>query len=287
MAQSKADLRLLTLNTHSWQEADNASCLRYVAEAVLAERPDVIALQEVNQSENGAPADPGRLRESGFVSCGFDIVENNWALLLAEKLRNAGEDWYWSWGFAHIGYRSWAEGVALLSRAPLTQVRSIDISDPGLPADSWRHRRVLAGRNEYGWFCSVHAGWWGDEADPFRNQWKRLIGFAQGLDGPRYLMGDFNCPAHLPNEGYALMLASGMQDCYARAADKDAGITVPGQIDGWRDGRVEGLRLDLCLAGQPGRTLRSRVIFNGAFYPVISDHFGVFTWEDNAESSDQ
>ena len=53
MAQSKDDLRLLTLNTHSWQEADNASCLRYVAEAVLAEHPDVIALQEVNQSENG------------------------------------------------------------------------------------------------------------------------------------------------------------------------------------------------------------------------------------------
>ena len=49
--------------------------------------------------------------------------------------------------------------MAFLSRAPLTQVRSIDFSDPGLPAGRWRHRLVLAGRNKYGWFCSVHAGW--------------------------------------------------------------------------------------------------------------------------------
>ena len=38
MAQSKDKLILLTLNTHSWQEADNASCLRYAAEAISAVR---------------------------------------------------------------------------------------------------------------------------------------------------------------------------------------------------------------------------------------------------------
>ena len=279
MAQSKANIKLLTLNTHSWQEADNASCLRHVAEAVLAEQPDVIALQEVNQQENGRQTSPERLMASGYVPGGFSIVENNWALLLSEKLREAGQPYQWSWAFVHIGYKTWAEGVALLSKHPITETRCADISRPDLPEDSWRRRRVLAIQNDQGWFCSAHMGWWGDEIDPFQGQWERLNAVIQTMEGRCWLMGDFNCPAHLKNEGYDLMIASGWQDCYARADQKDSGITVPGQIDGWRDQQVDGIRLDLCLAAQSGHTLQSRVIFNGDFYPVVSDHFGVITWE--------
>ena len=33
MARSKDKLTLLTLNTHSWQEADNVSCLRMGSDA--------------------------------------------------------------------------------------------------------------------------------------------------------------------------------------------------------------------------------------------------------------
>ena len=279
MAQSKADLKLLTLNTHSWQEADNASCLRHITEAILAEQPDVIALQEVNQQEIGSIADPARLRESGFISSGFDIVENNWALCLSEALRKDGLAYQWTWAFAHFGYKTWAEGVTVMSRQPISEVRYADVSSPDLPRSDWKRRRVLALRNSSGWFCSAHMGWWGDALDPFKGQWERLNAFMQTLDGPRYLMGDFNCPAHVKNEGYDLMLASGWQDCYARAERKDGGVTVPGQIDGWRDQQVDGIRLDLCLAAQPGRTLESRVIFNGDFYPAVSDHFGVMTLE--------
>ena len=284
MAQSKADFKLLTLNTHSWQEADNASCLRHVAEAVQNERPDVIALQEVNQTDGGTPAEEGRLRASGYVPGGFSIVENNWALLLSELLRSAGLNYWWSWAFAHVGYKTWAEGVALLSRTSINEVCCADVSSPDLPEGSWRRRRVLAVQNERGWFCSAHMGWWGDEIDPFRGQWERLSSFAGNMKSPRWLMGDFNCPAHLKDEGYDLMLASGWQDCHARAEQRDGGVTVPGQIDGWRDRPVDGIRLDLCLAGQMGRTLRSRVIFNGAFYPVVSDHYGVLTWEEAPDS---
>lgn len=39
------------------------------------------------------------------------------------------------------------------------------------------------------------------------------------------------------------------------------------------------MRIDFVFAGQPGPTHRSRVIFNGDFYPVISDHYGVLTEE--------
>ena len=83
------------------------------------------------------------------------------------------------------------------------------------------------------------------------------------------------------------MLADGWQDCYTRAQVRDAGVTVPGQIDGWRETEVSGFRMDLCLAAQPGITLRSRLIFDGNNEPVVSDHFGVLTEESvlpNAET---
>ena len=92
-------------------------------------------------------------------------------------------------------------------------------------------------------------------------------------------MGDLNSPAHVRGEGYDLALSSGWQDCYVRAEERDSGVTVGGQIDGWRKSRVDPMRIDFTLTDAPGRTLRSRVIFNGAFYPVISDHFGVLTEE--------
>ena len=71
MAQSRAELKLLTLNTHSWQEKDNEYCLRETVRAVLAERPDVIALQEVNQRRQGQAIAAEVLKASGFVPGGI------------------------------------------------------------------------------------------------------------------------------------------------------------------------------------------------------------------------
>ena len=279
MARSKDKLILLTLNTHSWQEADNASCLHCAAEAILKEQPDVIALQEINQPEKAPLADPARLAASGWLDGGFAVADRNWALCLAERLRDAGLPYQWSWAFTHLGYKTWAEAVAVFCRDPVRAVRCADISSPDLPQDSWRRRRALALGTAGGWFCSTHMGWWGDEIDPFIGQWERLKAFTGTLKGPCYVMGDFNCPAQTRAEGYDRMLLDGWEDCFARAEDRDGGVTVPGQIDGWRESRVDGLRMDYCMARQPGRTLRSRVIFDGVNHPQISDHYGVLTWE--------
>lgn len=271
MALSKADFTLLTLNTHSWQEADNASCLSLAARFLRQERPDIVALQEVNQSVGAEPAAQERLTESGFVPAGGVIRENNWALLLAEAVPG----YHWSWAYAHIGYARWEEGLALLSREPLLEVRVLDLSAP----DVSLRRKAVAVRTARGWFFSAHMGWWGDEKDPFLGQWQRLNAFARSLTEPCWLLGDFNSPAHIRGEGYDQMLADGWQDCFERADKRDSGVTVPHQIDGWRNQRVDGFRLDLCLAGQPGHTRESSVVFNGIAGPVVSDHFGVLTRE--------
>lgn len=279
MARSKDKLRLLTLNTHSLMEEDNAFCLRTLADAIVREDVDVVALQEVNQSADAREAEAERLRASRFVPCESEapIRADNFALTLSELLGESGAPFYWTWAYAHRGYRVYEEGVALLSRAPVTGVDAVCVSTP-----KGRCRRKIAGIRTQalcgdGWFYSVHMGWWKDEEDPFAGQWARFVQSRGERLESAYLMGDFNSPAHVRGEGYDLVVASGWEDCFLRAAERDAGATVGGQIDGWRKEKVDPMRIDFAFAAQPGATRSSRVIFNGDFYPVISDHYGVLT----------
>ncbi|MFR6514258.1 MAG: hypothetical protein ACLUP8_09480 [Ruminococcus sp.] len=52
-------------------------------------------------------------------------------------------------------------------------------------------------------------------------------------------MGDFNSLDNVKGEGYDLICNSGWKDTYVLAEEKDDGITVEEEIDGWResDGR--------------------------------------------------
>ena len=59
--------------------------------------------------------------------------------------------------------------------------------------------------------------------------------------------------------------------------DRDDGVTVGETIDGWRDQKVDPMRIDLVFSSAEGTTLSGRVIFNGVNRPVISDHLGVRT----------
>lgn len=281
MAQSRDRLRLLTLNTHSLMEADNAFCLRTLAQAIIREKVDVIALQEVNQSANAPQAEAKRLAELHFVPCEREkpIREDNFALALSQLLLAQDARFFWTWAYAHQGYRIYEEGVALLSRTPITGMKAATVSTP----QGRCSRKIAAIRTQalhgQSWFYSVHMGWWQDAEDPFAGQWQRLVALAAQDADSGYLLGDFNSPAHVRGEGYDLVASSGWEDCFIRARKKDAGATVAGQIDGWRQGAVDPMRIDFAFTNHPGTTLSSRVIFGGDFYPVISDHFGVLTEE--------
>ena len=50
-------MKLLTLNTHSLREENQEQKLEWFLEAVMAEKPDIIALQEVNQTVSAMGAD--------------------------------------------------------------------------------------------------------------------------------------------------------------------------------------------------------------------------------------
>lgn len=75
-----------------------------------------------------------------------------------------------------------------------------------------------------------------------------------------------------------MVLDLGWQDSYEDAEIKDSGITVPGNIDGWRDGEHTGMRLDYIWTAKRHRVLQSKVVLNGISGPVLSDHFGVLDY---------
>lgn len=57
-------MKLLTLNTHSLEEKDYEKKLKIFTEEILKEKPDVIALQEVNQPLDGEEADGEVLKKA-------------------------------------------------------------------------------------------------------------------------------------------------------------------------------------------------------------------------------
>ena len=278
-------MKILTLNTHSLQEADYRLKLNCFVDTVVRERPDVIALQEINQTMSAPEISCEKLE--GMVPVPGNDIPVRWdnhAAEVARCLRKAGIACSWTWLPIKVGYGKYDEGVALFSLSgTIVQVDSFRISSCG-QYHNWKTRKVLGvrieGRDD--WFYTVHMGWWSDEEEPFLMQWGRLdskLSEKKEL-APVWLLGDFNSPAQVRGEGYDYIRSSGWQDTYLLAEEKDSGITVEGTIDGWRDklenpSEVTGMRIDHIWCSRSVAILRSNVRFNGKKDLQVSDHYGV------------
>lgn len=283
-------MKILTLNTHSLLEEDYRLKLNCFIDTVVREQPDVIALQEVNQTISAPEVDKEKLE--GLVPVSGNDVPVRWdnhAAEVAHCLRKAGIASSWTWMPIKVGYGKYDEGVALFSlRRKITQVDSFRISSCQ-QYHNWKTRKVLGirieGRDD--WFYTVHMGWWGDEEEPFRMQWGCLdakLSEKKEL-APVWLLGDFNSPAEVRGEGYDCIRSFGWQDTYLLAQEKDSGITVEGAIDGWRDklddpSSVTGMRIDHIWCSQKVPVSYSCVLFNGKCGPQVSDHFAVMIETD-------
>jgi len=284
-------MKLLTLNLHShdrsFEKSHLQARLEILAEFIRSQKPDVIAMQECSQ-EKDAPImkTPGQ----GFVPLKeqMPLREGNAAALLCELLREEDGFWNWSWCGVKLGYDIFEEGLALFSRIPMTSVSDYWISTVR-DRSNWKSRKALVAQLEnHLCVCDVHMGWWNDEEECFHDQMNRLQNILSGKEQV-FLMGDFNSPSDVRGEGYDRMKELGWIDTYDLAQEKDSGITVPGEIDGWRDGKKNGKRLDYIWTDRPCSFTRSLTVFSGINEPVISDHFGVlldgFSPEDARDSN--
>ena len=276
-------MKILTLNTHSLQEEIYQQKLEWFVEGILKEKPDIIAMQEVNQTADAELMDVEMLEGQYPIPGSMKIRQDNHAAQVAYRLRQAGVECYWAWLPIKLGYGKYDEGVAILSLG--RKIRCIDKFPISKINDyqNWRTRAVLGVQVEGldDWFYTVHMGWWDDVTEQFLDQWNTL---SCCIATKRYystvwLLGDFNAPDQVSGESYEHIASCGWIDTYKIAQYKDSGITVPGIIDGWRekliDKNVEGMRLDYIWCSEKKEIISSRVVFNGMNEPVVSDHFGV------------
>lgn len=266
-------MRLLTLNTHSLVNPDVEERLRQFVRGVTDIRPDVIALQEASQ-----PRDTPPLVECPALRREVPVRQGNFVAQAVRLLREAGDTYHWTWLPVKIGYGCLDEGLAFLTRRPITDVAWRGISRSGDYA-SWKTRCVLSVRTEGlpDWFCCVHMGWWHDVDEPFSAQWNALQVFAAQFTSPAWLLGDFNAPAEVTGEGYDLIASCGWSDCWRLAGNDTGGATISAAIDGWHGQSLptEGLRIDHIWRRPDCKIASASVVFDGRRTPVVSDHYGL------------
>lgn len=276
-------MKILTLNTHSLLEENYTQKLNWFVEGILREKPDLIAMQEVNQSFDAPEIDPEML-EGQFPVPGYvTIREDNHVAQVVHRLRQAGISCSWTWLPVKSGYGKYDEGVAVISLSK--KIQSVDTFPISKVNDysNWRTRKVLGVQLEgmEDWFYSIHMGCWDDPAEPFLHQWKVLNGCvaSKRICGPVWLLGEFSAPTCFRGESYDTIAGSGWFDTYCVAQQKDKGITFPRITEGWEDKltdrEVEGMRLACIWCSQKKEISSSCVVFNGERQPIVSDHFGV------------
>ncbi len=267
-------IKLLTLNAHSFLEDESDKKLGVFVKAVLEQSPDVIALQEVSQTNKAQALSDKAL--VGFKKPNERIIvrDDNYVYRTIAMLSQAGEKYYWCWLPIKQGYERLDEGIAILTKKPILST-SIALVSKTQNYKNFKTRKILGvtvDGNE--WFYCVHYGWWNDKSEPFFDQWERTL-LEVSRKGRVWLMGDFNNPYEVRHEGYDLVSKSGFHDTFLMAKSRDNGVTVIKAIDGWRDRALKKMRIDQIWCSERVPIKSSRTIFNGRNYPVVSDHYGV------------
>ncbi|MGX6961954.1 endonuclease/exonuclease/phosphatase family protein [Vagococcus xieshaowenii] len=266
--------KLLTLNLHSWMEEQPLLKLDILAQEIIKQDYSMIALQEINQLITS----PTTTTDDFFCATPQQhaIKQDNFALLLINRLKELGSHYYWGWAYNHIGYDKYEEGVALLSKTPLV-TSAHTISQRQDPTD-YRTRTVLIGETQLDHqsltIVSGHYSWWINSEEGFAYEWQRLIEHLPP-EQPLILAGDFNNPAHLPREGYELVMRSSLEltDAFLDAKETVGEFTVEKTIDGWEE-NTQQLRIDY-IFGRGVFFETYRIKFNGIDTSIISDHFGI------------
>ena len=188
-------MKLFTLNAHSHTGELAKKRQALLEEFLIQEAPHIISLQEVNQSMSAPPMakeklPPSIIKVDGAPS--VPIKEGNSALSLLLALRNAGHDYRLAWLPVKCGYGRLDEGLAILSRLPVTDASGFYISRTH-SYDNWTTRMALSLRlcGECVTVCALHTSRYDDPDEPFIDQWERLR-VALKDEGHLLLMGDFN-----------------------------------------------------------------------------------------------
>lgn len=259
-------MKILSLNTHSLMEEDYEQKCRIFVDAVIKADIDILLLQEVNQTSSKPTA------ESIYGLSDMPIKEDNHALTLSKLFEENGNPYYFVWLGIKNGYAIYDEGLAVMSRTPIQNVKEILLSKND-DYTNWKTRKALTVKTGGIWVCNTHMGWWDDEEEPFKLQFEKLNSALIKYNDV-ILGGDFNAPD--TEKAYEFVLSHGWHDTYRDAEKKQGYATVNGKIAGWEK-NCKGIRVDYIFSKQKKYIKNSATIFDSKRYNIISDHFGVIS----------
>lgn len=266
-------MKLLTINTHSIVEEDYEEKCKIFTDVIASIKPDVIAMQEVNQrTESEIASSPEVFGFSGENS--IPLKTDNHALKISKMLREYGEHYLFCWEGMKHGFGKFDEGLAIFSREPIENSKSFCLTE-NCDYENSETRKALLVKTFGKIFVCVHTGKYEGEKRAFSGQLERLNEALKPYKNDEVmLMGDFNVKAHEKGGGYEKILESGWIDTYNEAMEKDDGYTVCGEIDGWASD-TEKKRIDYIFINTHQSIITSKVIFDGKNEKRISDHNGV------------
>lgn len=260
----RADLKVLTLNLHCYQEADQDAKLSRIA-AVIAELDiDIVCLQEVAEDWND----------------GHGNWNSNAARLIAERI---GRTYHLHTDWSHQGFGRYREGVAILSKHPLLKQEARYVSTSQDRYDIHARKAVMVQVDVPGIgvvnVFSAHLSWW---QDGFRQQYDALVDWAERARtrqvAATLLCGDFNIKAGA--EGYRHLVDSGRYEDQFLKIDRravfDAVFRQP-QAN-WPALLAGDHRIDYILLNRASKlkATGARVLFTDDAYGRVSDHVGFF-----------
>jgi maltose 6'-phosphate phosphatase len=262
----RARLKVLTLNLHCYQEAEQDEKFDEIVRAIDEVDIDIICLQEVGEEYNDGKGDR----------------QTNAARILCHRLRQCGRFYYLYTDWSHIGFNRYREGSAILSRYKLLKRDAAYVSTV-TDIDSIHARKVVMGQIDFPNLgliniFSVHLSWW---ADGFWPQFEKLQQWAADAAkedevAATLLCGDFNTKAG--SQGY-MMIVDDRE--YADQFLQTVSPAVFAQVFGSAlPGREECLaddgRIDYVFANKNSQLhpIAARVLFSGQVYRRVSDHLG-------------
>ena len=226
----REQLKVLILNLHCYQEENQDEKFTQIAKAINELEVDIVCLQEVAEYWRDGQGD----------------WESNSAKLINDRLKkpfHLHTDW------SHLGFDKYREGVAILSRYPLSHHQSKYVSDSH-DIYSIHSRKVVMARVHVPYIgainvFSAHLSWM---EDGFQQQFQRLHEWAEQTQTDdikaTLLCGDFNITAG--TAGYEYVVNSNQYDDQFLAANEKGIFDKIFRVNDahWQDLLTEDYRID-------------------------------------------
>ncbi len=255
-------LKVLILNLHCYQEENQDEKFTKIAKTINELEIDIICLQEAAEYWRDGDGD----------------WESNAAKIINDRLT---KPFYIHYDWSHLGFAKYREGVAILSRYPLSHQEAQYVSDSH---DKYNihSRKVVKARIDVpcvGFInvFSAHLSW---IEDGFKEQFQRLRTWAEHNNGDdikaTLLCGDFNITAG--TEGYGFVINSNEYEDQFLAINEHGIFDKIFRVNDahWQDLLADDYRIDYIFMKKNSqlKAVSAKVIFTDQEYGRVSDHFG-------------